>query len=105
MFFFIAGIQPKTAVVDNHPRLCPSCGLHQAMLKRVDHYVSIFFIPIIRIKKGEPVLECQSCGALYAESEERMVQASKGDPDLNCPYCGNPLKTGFRYCPFCGKAV
>ena len=29
-FFFIAGISPKVKVLDEKPRRCPVCGLHQA---------------------------------------------------------------------------
>lgn len=105
MFFFIAGIQPKTAILDNHPRMCPSCGLYQTVLKRLDHYLSVFFLPIIRVKKGEPFLECRSCGALTRESSDIIHQAPKEGHGRNCPYCGTPLKTEFQFCPFCGKAV
>ncbi|MBN1831223.1 MAG: zinc ribbon domain-containing protein [Deltaproteobacteria bacterium] len=105
MFFFIAGIQPKTTILDEHPRMCPSCGLLQAVLKRRDHYFSFFFLPIIRVKKGEPLLECRSCGALTRETGEPLYHAAKGHPGLNCPYCGNPVAKEFRFCPFCGKPV
>ncbi len=105
MFFFIAGIQPKTIVLDEHPRMCPSCGLLQAVLKRVDHYFSLFFLPIIRVKKGEPLLNCRSCGALSRESGEPLVQAVKDQSKLNCPYCGNPVSQEFQFCPFCGKPI
>jgi hypothetical protein len=52
MFFLIAGIQPKIVDVDAPTRRCPSCGLYQAGLKRQDHYFSIFFLPLFRVKKG-----------------------------------------------------
>jgi len=61
MFFFIGGVQPKTIELDEQPRICSSCGLCQARMKRVDHYISIFFLPILRIKKGEPFLLCEKC--------------------------------------------
>jgi hypothetical protein len=40
MFFVIAGVQPKTRTLDNVPRRCPRCGLHQAHAHKVDHYFS-----------------------------------------------------------------
>ena len=49
----IAGISPKIVVLDNNPRRCPACGLVQTYLKRSDSYLSLFFIPIFRVKKGE----------------------------------------------------
>ena len=104
MFFFVAGIQPKTQTLDNHPRRCPSCGLYQARLKRTDHYLSLFFLPVFSVKKGVPFLECQSCGALSSEAGE-----SRPEPRVRqnpvCPYCGGHLERAFRYCPSCGKPV
>ena len=58
---FIAGVSPKTKVLDQNPRRCPVCGLHQAYHKRTDHYLSLFFIPIFRVKKGEPFIICERC--------------------------------------------
>jgi hypothetical protein len=58
MFFFIGGVQPRTVIVDETPRLCPQCGLAQARLKRIDHYLSLFFIPLIPIKRGPVLLVC-----------------------------------------------
>ncbi|MBW1787700.1 MAG: zinc-ribbon domain-containing protein, partial [Deltaproteobacteria bacterium] len=59
MFFFIAGVQSKTVTVEDHPRMCPSCGLYQARLMRVDHYFSAFFIPLFRVKTGTPFVQCR----------------------------------------------
>ncbi len=67
MFFFIGGVQPKTVDLENVPRVCPSCGLYQARLKRLDHYISIFFLPLFRIKKGLPLLICDNCGHVSSE--------------------------------------
>jgi hypothetical protein len=62
VMFLIAGVQPKTRRVDDNPQRCPSCGLAQAYTTRVDHYLSLFFIPLIRVKKGAPFLLCDRCG-------------------------------------------
>jgi hypothetical protein len=59
--FLIAGVQPKTRRVDENPQRCPSCGRSQAYTTRVDHYLSLFFIPLIRVKQGEPFLLCEGC--------------------------------------------
>ncbi len=59
--FLIAGVQPKTRRVDGNPQRCPACGLTQAFATRVDHYLSLFFIPLIRVKQGEPFLLCEAC--------------------------------------------
>ena len=102
--FIIAGISPKTKIVDNTPRICPACGLAQARLKRVDSYFNLFFIPLIRVKKGEPFLECDRCGSFSAQSKEAAFGAPSG-ADRSCPQCGQPLGPDYRYCPFCGKAL
>lgn len=102
--FFIGGISPKTTVVDPTPRLCPVCGLAQARIKRVDHYLNLFFVPILRVKKGEPFLMCDRCergvqemGPEYQEIIERM--------DTRCDACGRALHPEFKFCPYCGRKV
>lgn len=50
--------------------MCPSCGLPSAKLKRLDHYLSLFFIPIIPVKKGERFIECDRCGGLFNEMDK-----------------------------------
>ncbi len=64
MFFLIGGVQPKTVALDETRKLCSACGLAQAKLKRVDQYLSLFFVPLFRVKKGDPVLICDRCGAM-----------------------------------------
>jgi hypothetical protein len=44
MCFFIAGVQPKTRILNNAPQRCPRCGLYQAYTQQVDHYISLFFL-------------------------------------------------------------
>lgn len=105
MFFFIGGIQPRTIDLDQQPVLCPSCGLYQARYKRVDHYISIFFIPLIRIKKGSPFLICERCGSQAPGSDKRSYNPPFRDRAGLCKYCGRQLDQDFRYCPFCGKEL
>jgi len=105
MFFFIAGIQPKTVTLDGQPRVCRACGLYQGRLKRIDHYLSFFFIPLFRVKKGPAFVECQSCGSLYNEFGEAPLGPPAKRPDLTCPACGKPLEPAYRFCPSCGKQL
>ena len=102
MFFFIGGVQPKTVDVDNQPMLCPSCGLLRARYKRVDHYLSLFFIPLIPVKKGEPFLYCDRCGA-QARGQSSNDYNYIGS--RSCKNCGRKLESDFNYCPFCGKSL
>jgi predicted amidophosphoribosyltransferase len=101
---FIAGISPKIKIIDQNPRRCPSCGLHQAFARRVDHYLSLFFIPILRVKKGEPVIICDRCQqsmpGIGPEFKHRPT-----DDAPHCRYCGKPLNADFNYCPYCSKRI
>ena len=65
---FIGGIGPRRIKLENHPRICSNCGLSQAYLVRLDDYLSLFFIPILRIRKGQPFVECERCGHVTDES-------------------------------------
>jgi len=104
MFFFIAGIQPKTVDLEDRSRICPSCGLSTARLKRIDHYVSVFFLPLFRIKKGRTFLACQRCGSLSGESGEVFYDSAM-TRGTHCPSCGRSLEKTFQFCPYCGKRI
>lgn len=103
MFFLIGGIQPRTTTVDDTPRLCSHCGLAQARLKRIDHYLSLFFIPLFPVKRGEPVVICDRCGAV-SPPEHPMGRhpLAGGSGRDRCARCGAPVEADFRYCPHCG---
>jgi hypothetical protein len=94
--FLIAGVQPKTRVLDQNPRRCPRCGLQRAYLKRVDHYASLFFIPILRVKKGDPLVICEHC-------EADIGFGGAGTPPEVCRFCGMQMAAEFNYCPYCGR--
>jgi len=101
---FIAGVSPKTKVLDQNPRRCPVCGLNQAYYKRIDHYLSLFFIPLLRIKKGEPFIICDRCEQIgHGPGPDFYEQQSK--EVRNCRYCGKALDKNFKYCPHCGKPI
>lgn len=102
--FLIAGVTPKTKIIDGRLRLCPVCGLARASVERVDHYFSLFFIPVLRVKTGEPFVVCRRC--------ERQVDTvgspggvSTPERSRACVSCGSSLEKGFRYCPRCGKPI
>jgi len=104
MFFFIGGVQPKTVTLEEAPRMCQACGLYQARLKRVDYYLSLFFIPLFPVKRGTPSLECQSCGSVFSESGDALGRDVRSTHPA-CPACGHALQPGYRFCPFCGRPL
>ena len=104
MFFIIGGIQPKTITVDRQPRSCPACSHFEAYLKRVDHYLSLFFIPLFPVKKGNPFLICENCNTIFDEHSYRMdVDQKVGEK--RCPHCERRIDPDFTFCPYCGKAI
>ena len=105
MFFLIGGVQPKTVILDDTPRLCPACGLAQGRLKRVDHYLSVFFVPLFPVKRGEPVVMCNRCGAVSSPDQGFGPMSTTRYGKTGCAQCGYPLEPGFEYCPKCGRRV
>ena len=102
--FLIAGIAPKTKILDPASRTCPACGLAQARLCRIDHYLNLFFIPILRVKTGRPVLVCSRCGHA-GDSNASVPEDAANVTQTRCRDCGRVLEKEFRFCPYCGKPV
>jgi hypothetical protein len=103
--FFIGGVQPRKVNVDDQPRICPNCGLSSARLKRLDHYISLFFIPLIPVKRGERFLECNRCDGVFDETGRSQSIPFQKKADSLCPKCGREVSPEFRFCPFCGQRV
>jgi rubrerythrin len=101
---FIAGVFPKTKILDQNPRRCPVCGLNQAYYKRIDHYLSLFFIPILRVKKGEPYIVCERCERTIHEFGPDFTHRTESDK-LTCKDCGKLMDKNFKFCPHCGKRI
>lgn len=104
MFFFIGGIQPKTILLEKQSRACPICAHFDVRYKRIDHYISLFFLPLFRIKKGIPFLICQNCNVVLNEDGKAM-KAGRTDEGLKCGFCRKSVETNFYYCPYCGKPI
>ncbi len=98
---FIGGVQPKTVTVDDTPQRCPSCGLVRAHTRRIDHYLSLFFIPLFRVKTGEPFLYCDRCEAPVFE-EESSTPPWQQPVNTRCHHCGGTIRPDFKFCPHCG---
>ena len=103
MFFFIGGIQPRTVRLEKRPEACPFCFHLDVYLKRTDQYISVFFIPIIRIKKGVPFLTCENCRAVLDRDDGFIGMDRGGDRIRRCGSCGRSVEPDFDYCPYCGK--
>ncbi len=101
---FIGGVQPKTRTLEGTPRSCPACRAPSAYLKRTDHYISLFFIPLIPISRGSPFLACERCGRVFDEQGDVLASLQEGMRRL-CPGCGKRLDPGFSFCPYCGKSL
>jgi RNA polymerase subunit RPABC4/transcription elongation factor Spt4 len=104
VFFFIGGIQPKTVTIEKQARSCPACGHVGVSLKRVDHYVSLFFIPLFPVKRGVPFVMCDNCNTVldeggYTTASEEPVKGKR------CPSCGREVEPDFAFCPYCGKSL
>jgi len=104
-FIFIGGIQPRKVQVDDNPRTCPACGLPSARLKRLDHYLSLFFIPLVPVKRGQRFLECTRCGGVFDEAGRVQARPGGQSAPRRCPSCGREAAPEHRYCPFCGQRL
>ena len=101
---FIGGVGPRRKKLESQARICSNCGLSQAYLVRTDQYLSLFFLPILRIRKGQSFVECERCG--HITDETGKVYASSTDPrPFQCHRCGQTLDKGFNYCPHCGAEL
>jgi RNA polymerase subunit RPABC4/transcription elongation factor Spt4 len=104
MFFFIGGVQPRTVCLDKRARSCPVCSHTEVYLKRVDRYLSLFFIPIFPVKKGVPFFFCDNCKTVLGEKDTPISGEQRGRI-AKCPYCGRSLEEDFNYCPRCGRRI
>jgi hypothetical protein len=98
-------MQPKKVQIDDQPWPCPNCGLPSARRKRLDHYISLFFIPLIPVKRGEPFLECNRCGGVFDESGRAQAEHFYPEASRRCAKCGEQLSADFKYCPHCGYKI
>jgi hypothetical protein len=104
--FLIAGIQPRTHKGPKTAQICPRCGLARVHERRLDHYLSLFFIPLVRVKKGESFSWCERCQAPLVQPHGGIdPQAGAGPDTIVCPRCGERLDPAFRFCPQCGRPL
>ncbi len=114
-FIFIGGIQPKKVELDQAARCCPACGRLTLRHRRRDAYLSLFFVPLVRVKAGAPHWECDSCGrilteappagsAVLADARRPAAPAAPAAPAV-CPACGGATSPGHNFCPACGQRL
>jgi RNA polymerase subunit RPABC4/transcription elongation factor Spt4 len=103
MFFLIGGVQPRTILIEKQTKVCPFCGHFELQKKRVDHYFSLFFIPLFPVKKGKPFLICHKCQNIPDQND---FSTRRSESELkNCKNCGKSSFGDFSYCPYCGKSL
>jgi len=105
MFFFVAGVQPRTVSLGTRNRTCPSCGRPRVTGKRIDHYFSLFFIPLFPVGRGAPVLACEACGAVVDEREAASGPDRRPPVTPRCGACGRRVEADFSFCPTCGEPL
>lgn len=128
VFFFIGGVAPRAVSRALRGARCPSCGGANSLVeRRVDHMLSVFFIPIFPVSRGAPILACSSCGwsdtrmgedrggvppptppghpvgGVPAQPRRLMPPAPRQHHLEQCPSCSRTVEDpAFRFCPFCG---
>jgi RNA polymerase subunit RPABC4/transcription elongation factor Spt4 len=103
MFFLIGGVQPKKIKLEKLDRVCPVCGQEQVYRTRLDHWLSLFFIPLFPVKKGVPVVLCHHCGTHLDESG---IEIRVESPYASiCAGCGTAIDPDFSFCPWCGRRI
>ena len=124
MLFFIGGLQPRREVLEAGPFGCPRCGRKSARIEQVRSYLSLFFVPLVPVRRGEPYLVCADCGAAaplgsggpagfpeaydpetYEGLDEELDERLEDTGPLTCSECGMPIEPEFDYCPYCGRKL
>lgn len=104
MFFLIGGITPKTRRIDEQPIRCANCGRNQAYRTRVDHWLHLFFIPVLPVRRGEPFVFCEHCRQPVDQIRGREPTTPTAG-FRQCPSCRKSVEERFRYCPHCGQRL
>jgi transcription elongation factor Elf1 len=118
MMFIIFGLRSKTKpVVGGVQRhhFCSSCGqnrvFHEAHRK---DYVSFYFVPLIPVSAGDPVMSCTVCGSNYQMKENEIPHAAVEQAlptkiTVQCDHCHGKMKVPktdkalMATCPHCQK--
>ena len=87
--FFIAGLADRQKEINSGSFNCPNCGVPRPYkLMRNGRYISLYFIPLLRVKDLGEYVECQVCKHLYKpevlnyqapSADERLVQSVRDE--------------------------
>ena len=76
---------------------------------RSDYYLSLFFIPLFPVKRGQEFWACTRCGNLCSGPEAARAYTTstytKQDKPKNCPACGRRVEPDYTFCPQCGRRL
>jgi hypothetical protein len=67
--------------------------------------LSLFFIPLFRVKQGEHFLECDRCGIVSDAAGKAPGDTSSDRRVQSCGRCGRRMEAEFQFCPYCGERV
>ena len=118
---FIAGLSPRLKQLGVASATCPGCGLGGRLnIVRQGQYISLFFIPIIPLGRGEYIATCGGCAGIFLLNQQagRRFERSpdipigRGEFELYrqgyggaCNHCGRPAEEGHTFCPGCGNRI
>ena len=62
----IWGLRWRDKTISSGEFFCPNCNQNRPyQLKRPGYYFSLFFLPLIRIRRRSPFVECQVCKSRF----------------------------------------
>ncbi len=103
--FIIGGVQGKNVRLDHQAIQCPVCNTSNVYNQRIDQYITLFFIPLFRIKKGIAYLKCEGCESIIGDEILDKSSRRTGTGIPQCRWCGKGLDKTFSFCPYCGKQI
>ena len=72
--FFIAGLTDRVRAVGSGQFLCPNeRGARPYQLLRRRRWITLFFIPLIPLGRGQDWVQCHGCGTSY---DPRVLEAA-----------------------------
>ncbi|EGC38293.1 hypothetical protein DICPUDRAFT_76106 [Dictyostelium purpureum] len=77
------GTRLKSKVCDNKKRICINCKNSGVQLLKNDEWFHLFFVPLVKINKGQEYLHCPTCGATWPYvPEEHYANFNNPEEDV-----------------------